>query len=300
MRKRSRALSICLMGFIFWSACVSPASSGNISEIWDDYQQVKDLLDAAEEAGRALTPAEQAEIDGLVEEVEASVEEEAEEEKTPEVIEAAIKVTITTIDGILKGKKDDLRDMAKDELSESKEKLAKDHDPLEEEETVWNDMTGQIDGLFESLSAADALTFAAAADFERRFEEKYPGYKAPDSGDFSGEFKERVNDWQNYAFAELGANNFEALDAKENLQEFMDKLNGASLSAYGYTQLLQARNQIYLFAAEEVLNLRLDVVRRIEARARFISNREQKKIDGRVAFEQAVNEWRAQSGGRGY
>jgi P-type conjugative transfer protein TrbJ len=227
--------------------------------------------------------------------------------QVPEVREAMMKTAQVTLDGMLKSKQQAIQKLAEDRFATRQAYYAADHLPLSG--GVWNDLTQKIADLAKLLGEANALSFSTSAEqVESNFKTYYPGYagQLPAGGpaDFGQDYKKRMTEWQNYSFGTLMANNREAMDIKDNLLSLLSKLNDAtdSLKApvLGYRQLIQARNQIYIFVAQEVANTRLDVMRQIEARARFAANRQQKRTNLQAAFDQAVPAWKAQSQGKGY
>jgi hypothetical protein len=230
--------------------------------------------------------------------------------QVPEVREALMKTAQVAQDVMLKSKQQAIEKLAKDRFATRQAFYAADHLALSG--GVWNDMTQKIADLAKLLQEAHALSFLTSADqVESNFKTYYPGYAGQlptfavmGPTDFGQDYKKRMTEWQSYSFGTLMANNKEAMDIKDNLLNLLSKLNDASDSlkapALGYRQLIQARSQIYIFVAQEVANMRLDVMRQIEARARFAANRQQKRTNAQAAFDQAVPAWRAQSQGKGY
>jgi P-type conjugative transfer protein TrbJ len=193
-------------------------------------------------------------------------------------------------------KKKALYDLDVEENEEDIRNYDKDHAALNDK--VMYDLAAKIDRLYETLSAADALTYAAEADLERRYAELYPGYDTHIS-DFSAGFKDRMKEKRNYAYGSLSAGNDETAEIKDDLAGLLESLNDASLNAEGYLQVMQARNQIYAFAGQEILNLRVDMTRQIEARANISAERQRRRIERMAAFERAIG-WKSQSAGGQY
>jgi P-type conjugative transfer protein TrbJ len=218
-----------------------------------------------------------------------------------EVREFLMKTAQGILDGMLKSKQDAIEQLASTRSATRQANYAKDH--LRLSEGVWNDLTQKIADLAKLLQEAHALSFmASASQVDSNFQTYYPGYAGQTN--FGQDYKKRMTEWQDYAFGTLMANNKEAMDIKDNLLDLLSKLNDAADSVkapfLGYRQLIQARNQIYVFVAQEAANMRLDVMRQIEARARFAANRQQKRTNAQAAFDQAVSSWTAQSQGRDY
>jgi hypothetical protein len=59
-----------------------------------------------------------------------------------------------------------------------------------------------------------------------------------------------------------------------------------------YRKSIQARNQMSLFAAQEVSSLRLDIARQIDARTKFALTVQRTRTDRQAAFERSVGMWR--------
>ncbi|GHS89996.1 hypothetical protein AGMMS49957_14560 [Synergistales bacterium] len=127
---------------------------------------------------------------------------------------------------------------------------------------------------------------------------------------FSDVYESRVEAWRDYARAVLSADNFAARDIVDS-QKTIAKLNSANKGAGadyfggiikgGYVQLEQAGGQISNFLSQELLKLRVDINRQIEAKAGFALNERQETADVVMAFEQAVKEWALSgSGSSGY
>ena len=213
----------------------------------------------------------------------------------PEMKRTAPKAARAATDGFLLKKEEEIQKIAEKKLDEYIKNYAKDHAPLSQR--VKNDL--KIEDLYDLLASAGALSFPAANAtddaFKNEFQKIYPGYEGRRSAiNFGEAYKDLMDRWQDYSFGTLNANNKEAL----NLKELAGKLNDldlATTSSLGYIQILQARNQIKFFMAREAVNLRLDILRQIEARARHAAERQQKNTDRQVAFDKAVNIWKSQS-----
>jgi P-type conjugative transfer protein TrbJ len=194
-----------------------------------------------------------------------------------------------------------LRDLVEQIKADDESRLAADHAPLAN--PVGTDLTHKLEVLYSLLAEADAITFAASSGLDRLFEQQYPGYRPVSSDayiDFAGVYKSQTDEWQNYAYGAIEANNSEALDMKNSLQSLDRQMFDSAMSAGGYLQLFQARNQIYVFVGQEISNLRADLARQIETQAKTAALRQQKKTDRQTAFEQAIRIWKAQSAGNGY
>ncbi|MDR1944282.1 MAG: hypothetical protein LBQ19_05620, partial [Synergistaceae bacterium] len=167
----------------------------------------------------------------------------------------------------------------------------KDHERLENEHIVWTDQTDEIEELYGGLSSSGALSFAQSVDMER-FEEQNPGYRQAQDGytDFSEEYKERIEGWQEYIKGVLAANNSEAEGIRQSL-ETIEELKEASDSAGYYRKAMQAGNQIANFVNQEFDRLRIDIQRNIEAETKYALNEQQERTDIQSAFEGAIKSW---------
>jgi P-type conjugative transfer protein TrbJ len=277
--------------------CAGTAGAGGLfPEASEISHLVNQLNQAYSNAGQVPNPAQQATIDGLKHSIEHAVEEGAGDAAAIEAAEAVIKGLIVVIDGMTYDKKKGLYDLAVEDNEEDIRNYNKDHAALNDK--VMYDLPAKIDRLYEALSAADALTYAAEADFERRYAELYPGYDAHIS-DFSANFKDLMTERKNYAYGSFGAGNSETAEIKDGLAGLLKRLNDSSLSAEGYLRVMQTRNQIYAFAGQEILNLRVDMTRQIEARAMISAERQRKRTVRMAAFERAIG-WKPQSAGGQY
>jgi P-type conjugative transfer protein TrbJ len=302
-RTKSIGAALCLLVLL---AGTPRVFAGNTADLDDLLKQIKTLEAAATVQGlKDLSLGDMAPLQAALQLARSQ----ADGSQVPEVREAMMKTAQVVLDGMLKSKQQAIEKLAKDRFATRQAYYAADHLALSN--GVWNDLTQKIADLSKLLQEAHALSFAASADqVESDFSTYYPGYAgqvpvlAITPTDFGQDYKTRMTEWQNYSFGTLMANNKEAMDLKDNLLNLLSKLNDASDSlkapVLGYRQLIQARNQIYIFVAQEVANMRLDVMRQIEARARFAANRQQKRTNVQAAFDQAVPAWKAQSQGKGY
>jgi P-type conjugative transfer protein TrbJ len=303
---RFRAVaSVLIFVEIFAAAALShPAWAGVVDELAELQELQAQVTELLAEAGASVTDPE---VAALIEEAEAAVAEEMGKEIKWEIFEATMKAGMVAADIADLEYKNKIISLLEDEYEELEENYAADHAALSG--AVNLDLSDKIAAIYGILSQADALTFAANADFERRFEQQNPGYRVASAGefiDFSGLYRSQMEEWQDYAYGTVEANNTEALDTEaldtgiRDLQAVIAALDTASLNASGYRQLLQARNQVYAFVGQEVTNLRLDVARQIEARAKTEASRQQRRSDRQAAFEIAIRAWQPQTTGTGY
>ncbi|MDR1649748.1 MAG: hypothetical protein LBR71_05760 [Synergistaceae bacterium] len=176
---------------------------------------------------------------------------------------------------------------------------------------VWNDITEDIKKLYSSLSSmrTAAFSFMDADAAEVSFARQYPGYRARQTGGyvhFAQEYKNRIDGsstsdggLQGYLEGVLKANNSEFL-AVQKAQENIRKLKDASDNAGFYRKMWQAGDQIVNVVNQEFSQLRIDIQRHLDAEIRYALNEQQEKADAQAAFEWAVQEWKAQSSGKGY
>ncbi|MDR1944285.1 MAG: hypothetical protein LBQ19_05635 [Synergistaceae bacterium] len=181
----------------------------------------------------------------------------------------------------------------------SDERYDADHEALED--VVWTDRTDGVDALFGALSSSGALSFAE--DLSRElFDAQNPGYREARPGrytDFEGDYEKRASDGRKYAYGVFEANDSEAEGILES-QEEIEELNEASLAAYGYRQVLQAGSQTSNFFNQELVRLRIDMQRRLEAEARYALDEMQEDADGEASFAEGIGTWGSQSAGVNY
>jgi hypothetical protein len=199
-------------------------------------------------------------------------------------------------------------------------------------DVVWTDISGDIKALYSELSSMQtaAFSFMSPTTAAASFSQQYPGYRARRAGayvDFAQAYKTRIDggllggglksyqkpvhlrNWevpgllggglQGYLKGALKANNSEFL-AVRKAQENIKKLKSASDNAGFYRGMWQAGDQIVNVVNQEFSQLRIDVQRHLDAELRYALNEQQERADAQAAFEWAVQEWKAQSLGKGY
>jgi P-type conjugative transfer protein TrbJ len=278
---------------------VAPAAAD--SDLDNLLRQIQALEAAATAQGLKDSPGDMAVLQAPLEAARAM----SKGSQVFEVREAAMKAAMATLDGLLKSKQQSIEKQATQRFATRQAYYAADHAALSN--GVWNDLTQKIQDLATLLQSANALSFlVSSGDIDAKFQTFYPGYATAELAApiFGQTYEKWMGDWENYTFGTLMANNKEAIDIKNNLLDLLSKLNDASdtlkAPVLGYRQLIQARNQIYIFVAQEVANTRLDVMRQIEARARFAANRQQRRTDVRAALGKAVSAQYPQSQGKDY
>jgi DNA-binding helix-hairpin-helix protein with protein kinase domain len=186
-----------------------------------------------------------------------------------------------------------------DESTKDEERYADDHATLKD--IVFSDSSGDMQSLYNMLYSNSALSFAAQLDIEK-FEAQNPGYRDTSKEgyiSFAEIDKDRMSQWQDYAYGVFEANNHEAYDVKSS-QGLIKKLNTAFLNAEGYRQLVQASSQTSDFMGQEVVRLRLDMQRALEAQMKYALNEWQEDADEQAAFEEGIKSWNTQSSGKNY
>lgn len=164
--------------------------------------------------------------------------------------------------------------------------------------SVWKNATKELNKLRNLLKSAESLTFGLSFDSEK-FDTRYPGYRKISDIDYPAYYKTRVADWQRYYRAALEANHIEAKRILDE-QLFLESLNTASANAEGQVQMLQAANQIAVYMAQQITQLRLDMQRQIESQATFMLNQQQSDTDERAAWEEAIGEWKTPAPGKSF
>jgi hypothetical protein len=186
-----------------------------------------------------------------------------------------------------------------DEKAKDDARYAQDHAPLASQ--IFYDWSGGMAQVYSTLSAADALSFAAALDREM-FDAVNPGYRTAADGsyvDFAQAYKDQAAEWQGYAFATVRGNSAELYE-NLSVQGTISQMKDAFMAAYGYRQLLQASAQTSNFTAQEVMQARLDTQRMLEAGMKYALDAWQEETDEEAAFEEGIKRWVNQSSGGVY
>jgi hypothetical protein len=166
----------------------------------------------------------------------------------------------------------------------------RDHGALASGKKVPLSMPGKIGGLYSGLSAGGAFSFAANPAGALRG--AYGGYRAARPEElYIDDYKDGTRSARDYArgFAEaVGAEVRDLVILKSRIPT----LGAAASGAEGYREALQARNGIRVFAAQEAVNMRLDVARQMDMMNREAMDEEQRHNDIVSAFERGVGTWR--------
>lgn len=166
-------------------------------------------------------------------------------------------------------------------------------------QNIWNDITGELSGLQNLLSSAQSLSFGAVLDHEK-FTLVHPGYR--DSGstqNYAQLYKDRMGAWQKYWEAAMKANNM-SVESIKNSQSLIKLLNDAAKSSEGQHQALQAANQISIYMAQQLSELRMDMQRQIDTQAKYALNEQQERADEQAAYETAIGTWQKQTAPKKY
>lgn len=164
--------------------------------------------------------------------------------------------------------------------------------------STWKDASKEVERLRNLLKSAESLTFSLSFDAEK-YDTRYPGYRSIAGIDYPAFYKERAADWTKYYKAAMEVNHLEAKQIFED-QAFLKALHDASNSAVGQNQMLQAGNQIAVYMAQQMSQLRLDVSRQIESQNNFMMNSKQDETDEQAAMEAAIGTWKEQRPAKGY
>jgi len=175
---------------------------------------------------------------------------------------------------------------------------ARDHSALASGKKVPMSMPGKINGLYGGMAASGAFSFASNPESALRG--AYNGYRTTRPEDFYiDDYKDGIAGAQGYARAFADAAGAEERDIV-TLKSRISTLGSAASGAEGYRDVFQARNGILAFAAQEAVNMRLDVARQIDMMNRQATDEEQKHNDLVSAFERSVGTWRDVPSGGGY
>jgi|GEM_PF-4204904 len=166
-------------------------------------------------------------------------------------------------------------------------------------QNIWKDITGELTVLQNLLSSAKSLTFGASLDHEK-YTKQHPGYRESDkTQDYSQLYKDRMDYWQKYWEAVFKANQMTVETIKDQ-QSLIQQLNEAAKSSVGQHQALQAANQIAIYMAQQLSELRMDMQRQMDSQAEFAMNEQQERVDEQAAMEAAIGTWETGSSPKKY
>jgi hypothetical protein len=176
---------------------------------------------------------------------------------------------------------------------------ARDHEALASAKKVPLSMPAKLGGLYDGLSAGGAFSFAANPAGALRG--AYGGYRTERPEElYIDDYRDVTRSAIDYAAqgfakaAEAEVSDFHTLLSR------IPPLSEAANGADGYRKAHQARNRIRVFAAQEAVNMRLDVARQMDMMNREAMDEEQKHNDLVSAFERSVGTWRPFSSAVGY
>jgi hypothetical protein len=175
-----------------------------------------------------------------------------------------------------------------------------DHEPLGGGSLVYHSGLPSLLVSRAKQGTPGGVSFATGdyAKFSSRFDELHPGYRGSSAGLYISDYKKSASEWKNFADSHIEASEAEAAET-DKLAGAVRSLAGASRGAGGYRQALQANGQARVFAVQQALNLRLDIARQTDARARLALERQQRRADLHAAFGRAaeVTSWTGTAAG---
>jgi hypothetical protein len=156
---------------------------------------------------------------------------------------------------------------------------------------VFKDRNGAMDTLYTGLLNGGALSFSSESGAASGFETENPGYRGLGSGiAYLDDYKDMMSKWRRYSEAFIEANNSQALETETNAKS-VTSMKDAIFSNSVYRKSMQVRNQVNLFASQEVSNIRLDIARQVDARTKFALTLQRTRTDRQAAFERSVGTW---------
>jgi hypothetical protein len=201
-------------------------------------------------------------------------------------VEVVSLVAIVAFDGALYGTKKSTWKKIEEWTGRMRSDYASDHVSMSE--VVARSQLPKIMSIQAKMAVPGGASFAVyGSDFGARFNEIHPGYGGSGTGLYMDDYKTTVRNWKNYAAAFKLASEAEETDVAD-LYGLIQSLESVQKGDKGYRQALQARNQTYAAAIQQVSNLRLDIARQIDLRSRRGLDKEQKDADLHVAFERAA------------
>lgn len=169
---------------------------------------------------------------------------------------------------------------------------------LKLDKSTWLDVTKDLQKLRNLYQSAESLTFALSFDSEK-FNTRYPGYRSFENINYPTLYKDRVSEWQKYYRAAMEANQMEAKRLLDE-QEFLQELHEAANSAEGQVQMVQAGNQIAMYMAQQMTQLRLDMQRQNESQMTYMGNQKQDSIDEQAAWEKSIGKRKSTTPGESF
>jgi hypothetical protein len=211
----------------------------------------------------------------------------------PDEKDIATKVwpPLVAADGVVAGFKKKIHDDYDTHVKKEKSDYAADHTAWTN--NVFRDRNGAMDTLYSGLLNGGAVSFSSESDISARFDAENPGYRGLGSGAaaYLDNYKDMMSKWRKYSEAFTAANNSQALESETNATS-VTSMKDAIFSNAVYRKSMQARNQINLFASQEVSNMRLDIARQIDAGTKFALTLQRTRTDRHAAFERSVGTWK--------
>gem|GEM_PF-3763465 len=165
---------------------------------------------------------------------------------------------------------------------------------------VFHDLAPKYSGIRTDLSGAGGISYVQANALSAKFDEVNPGYRKTSDSLYIDDYKKIAENWRQYMEAQNRTAQTEQNDFAA-LSETITALAKASLEdGVHYTRSIEARAQVYAFGAQQTTNLRSDIARQIDMRAREALDREQREADLHAAFGRATKGGAAWPKGTGY
>ncbi|MCL2009400.1 MAG: hypothetical protein FWG71_02495 [Synergistaceae bacterium] len=171
---------------------------------------------------------------------------------------------------------------------EIKVNYKRDHEALEK---ITYSMEGKLQGLYAGLANAGAASFSSNP--VSVFGGGNWTYRNTDPAQlYIDDYKERSGKTLAYAEGFAAGASGETDDIAAFLKDAVSKMGQSALDSKGYREVLQARNRINLFSAQEAVNMRLDVTRQTDLMARQALDRQQRRTDRQAALERSLGSWK--------
>ena len=152
---------------------------------------------------------------------------------------------------------------------------------------TFRDLLGKLVQMRGTLSIT-GISFPIG-DIASKFGEVNPGYRSASIGLYIEDYKKIAENWKRYAAAHAQSAAIEANDYSILKGTTIPALTSDSLNkGKGYIQAIEARAQTYAFAAQQTTNLRHDIARQVDIRARQALDRQQRRADLHAAFGRAA------------
>ena len=221
----------------------------------------------------------------------------AENVKAVIILEGVALAGIAVLDVVLRFTTEDIRNLYKDWYDEIRADYDNDHKSLPGG-TFRDGMRDKLMGMRLSLSLAGVSY--PLGDISPKFEEVNPGYRSASADIYINDYKKIAGNWRQYVTSHAGAAKTERDDFATLEKTITDLADDSFDKAKGYTQAIEARAQTYAFAAQQTTNLRHDIARQVDIRARVALDRQQRRADLHSAFGRAAKGGAPWPAGTGY